>query len=94
VAHTVEILPGALRGLRKLPHEARRKATRAIDALMDDPRPPQAEPLKKDLRPLWKLRVGKYRIVYRIEDDVLLVLVVVVADRKIVYEQARRARWL
>ena len=80
--------------MRKLPREARRKAIRAIDDLADDPRPAQAEPLRKDLRPLWKLRVGNYRIVYRIEDDVLVVLVVVVADRKTVYEKVRRAQWL
>jgi mRNA interferase RelE/StbE len=34
---------------------------------------------------LYRIRVGDYRIIYRIEEDVLLVLVVAIGDRKDVY---------
>jgi mRNA interferase RelE/StbE len=34
---------------------------------------------------LWKYRVGDYRIIARIEDDLLLILVVRIGDRKEVY---------
>ena len=41
---------------------------------------------------LYRVRVGDYRIVYRIEDEVLLVLVVSVGDRGGVHERLRRKR--
>lgn len=40
------------------------------------------QPLKRDLQGLWKLRVGQYRVVYRIERDKVLVYVVKVGFRK------------
>ena len=38
----------------------------------------------------YRLRVGVYRIVYKIEDDVLVVLVLAVGDRKKVYRLVER----
>jgi len=35
--------------------------------------------------PQWRIRVGDYRVVYEIRDDVLLVTVVQVDDRKNIY---------
>jgi mRNA interferase RelE/StbE len=57
---------------------------RDIYALADDPRPPGCLKLvgHKDL---WRVRVGDWRIVYRIEGDRLVVLVVRVAPRGGVY---------
>ena len=43
------------------------------------------DPLRKDLSGLWKYRVGSYRVIADIQDDVLLVLVVRVAHRKKAY---------
>jgi len=40
------------------------------------------QPLKRDLQGLWKLRVGQYRVVYRIEKDKILVYVVKVGFRR------------
>lgn len=42
--------------------------------LASDPRPPAARRLTG--RPAWRLRVGDYRIIYTVENDVLLVVVV------------------
>ena len=36
---------------------------------------------------LWRMRVGDYRVVYRIQDDKLLVLIVRVAHRREVYRE-------
>jgi len=53
--------------------------------LGQDPRPPASRPLKG--RDAYRLRVGPFRIVYRIEDDVLLIVVVKVGHRRDVYRQ-------
>ncbi len=39
---------------------------------------------------VWRVRVGGYRICYRIRDDVLLVYVVTISTRDNVYELLRR----
>lgn len=44
------------------------------------------EPLRKTLRGYWKLRVGDYRVVYKITDNTVLVLNIM--HRKKVYEAA------
>lgn len=55
----------------------------AIQALADDPRPPQSIKLSGSEK--YRLRCGVYRVLYEIHDDVLLVCVVKVAHRKDVY---------
>lgn len=56
----------------------------AIDMLAADPRPPGAKRLAGAVD-LWRIRVGNHRIVYTIEDDVLVVLVVELGHRRDVY---------
>lgn len=55
------------------------------------------QPLKRDLQGLWKLRVGQYRVVYRIEKDKILVYVVKVGfrrDEEVYKETIKRLRHL
>ncbi len=54
-----------------------------IAALADDPRPPGCEKLSGLER--YRVRQGAYRIIYEIEDDRLVVLVVRVGNRREVY---------
>jgi mRNA interferase RelE/StbE len=54
-----------------------------IRALALDPRPQGCEKLSAQER--YRIRVGRYRVVYEIRDAELVVLVVKVADRKDVY---------
>jgi mRNA interferase RelE/StbE len=63
----------------------RQRIVDRIRALADDPRPPGVEKLSgKDK---YRIRQGDYRILYEIEDDVLLVVVVKIGDRKEVYRR-------
>ena len=55
-----------------------------LEGLMKDPRPPGCLKLTGH-RDLWRVRVGEWRIVYRIDDGVLVVVVVTVAPRGGVY---------
>ena len=56
-----------------------RRIDARTEALMDDPRPPGSRKLTG--LDLYRVRVGDYRIIYRIEDQVLLVTVVRVGHR-------------
>ena len=43
------------------------------------------EPLKKTLKGYWKLRVGDYRVVYKIERNEVLIFEII--NRKVVYRK-------
>ena len=64
----------------------RQRAERALLLLETEARPPQSKPLKG--RPdLWAFRAGTYRLLYRIDDNALEVLVVRIAHRREVYRR-------
>ena len=80
----VQIDRPAQKQLAKLPREVGGRIVREIDALADDPRPPSCEPVKGEAD-TYRIRVGDYRVVYQVRDDVLLVLVIRVGHRRDVY---------
>jgi mRNA interferase RelE/StbE len=84
----VEFDRDAARDLRKLGADARRLILRYLReriATGDDPRR-FGRPLTRDLKGLWRYRVGDYRIVASIEEDRFVVLVVTVGHRREVYD--------
>ncbi|HEY8653639.1 MAG TPA: type II toxin-antitoxin system RelE/ParE family toxin [Dermatophilaceae bacterium] len=84
MSYAIEVLPAAERDLRKVHPQMRARIRGAVLKLAADPRPPGARALKN--RPGYlRVRVGDYRIIYTIEDDVLRVLVVRVGHRRDVY---------
>jgi mRNA interferase RelE/StbE len=56
----------------------------AILALADDPYPPGSKKLQGEAN-LYRVRVGDYRVLYRIEDERLIVLVVNIGHRRDIY---------
>jgi mRNA interferase RelE/StbE len=72
-----------LKDLRSIPRKDVARIIRCIDNLMNDPRPPGSEKLSGQER--YRIRQGLYRIIYEINDDVLMVVVVKVGHRKEVY---------
>jgi len=72
-----------MRALRKIDAQHQARIQAAISLLAIDPRPPGAKALQG--RDGLRVRVGDYRIIYSVHDDVLLVVVVTVGHRKDVY---------
>ena len=83
--YRIELRPAAVRALRKLDPPIRRRIQGAIALLAQDPRPPAACALKG--RPALRVRVGDYRIIYSVQDDVLLVVVITLGHRRDVYDR-------
>ncbi len=81
--YRVEVRPAALRTLRNLDATVRPRIEGAIALLAEDPRPPASRPLRG--RPGYRVRVGDYRIIYTVQDDVLLIVVVTLGHRREVY---------
>lgn len=83
MTYRVELTPAAAKQVRRLHPEVARRVAGAIELLAVDPRPPGAKRLvgQTGLR----VRVGDHRIVYTIQEDLLLVVVVRVGHRGSVY---------
>lgn len=83
MTYRIEVRPAAAKQLRKLDPPNARRIQGAIALLGDDPRPPASRPLTG--RPAWRVRVGDYRVIYTIEDDRLIVVVITIGHRRDVY---------
>jgi len=86
MTYRIDVAPAAARELRKLDPPARRRMQAVVELLAETPHPPAAKPLV-DSGGAWRVRVGDYRIVYDIEDDRLVILVLRVAHRREVYRR-------
>ena len=84
--YEVTLAPAAARQLRKLDPHVRRRVQAAIELLAEDPRPPTATRLVGGAGE-WRVRTGDYRIVYEIQHDQLLVLVLNVGHRREIYQR-------
>ena len=67
-----------------LDRKLRAMLERSIMALADDPRPQGVKKLAGE-KDQWRIRVGDWRVVYRVDDGRLVVLVIKVAPRGEVY---------
>lgn len=86
--YRVEITPHAKRSLGRLRREPESLARilNAIEALAKDPRPPGCSKLKGSrYENLYRIRVGDWRVVYAVEDELIVVVVLDVVRRDQAY---------
>lgn len=84
MTYRVTLAPSAARQLRTFDPHVRRRIQGVLELLADEPRPPSATRLVGGSGE-WRVRTGDYRIVYEIQDDILLILVLAVGHRREVY---------
>lgn len=82
--YSVEFTSAAARAIRKLPKNVRTRLLDAAEGLRDDPRPNGSRKLS-GTEIAWRIRIGDHRVIYEVEDDLLLVTVVRAAHRREVY---------
>jgi mRNA interferase RelE/StbE len=82
--YQVVIVRSAQKEIAQLPSTVSARVVAAIQALAETPRPDGCVKLQGS-DDLWRIRVGQYRIVYKIDDAMLIVTVVKVAHRSSVY---------
>lgn len=86
MTYRIELAPRAVRQFKRLPKRVQLRLRDAIDTLAGNPRPAGAAQLSGQEERLYRVREGDYRIIYQIQDDVLLVLVVGVGHRRDIYK--------
>ncbi len=72
------------KALRRLPQKLGKRIDRAILSLADNPRPSGHKRLV-NFENLYRIRVGRWRVIYTIRDEELVILIVRVAPRGSAY---------
>jgi mRNA interferase RelE/StbE len=83
VAYQVEITPPALKQLERIDRQFRTRILATIERLSIDPRPQGCKQLTG--WPGYRIRVGDYRALYRIDDAAKIVWILEVGHRREVY---------
>ena len=83
--YSVEFKKSAAKNLRKLPQSVQK---RIIDKLSENENspPPSVETKLKGNNPFHRIRVGDYRIIYEVQNDILVILVIKIGHRKDIYK--------
>ena len=89
MAWTVEVADFVERQLRKLDRPVRDRILDYLHERIEGCKNPRhfGEPLKGGKAGLWRYRVGDYRIICELRDDVLVVLALAVGHRREVYRR-------
>lgn len=83
-AWRIEFSRAAARQFAALPRKEQERLRARIDRLAENPRPAGVRKLAGE-EGLYRLRSGDYRVIYTVQDEVLLVLVLKVGHRREAY---------
>ncbi len=83
--YQIEFLRTALKELAKLPVEIQQRIAVRIEELKINPYPSGVKALKNGEGRL-RLRVGDYRIIYRVENNLLVIIIVKIGHRRSIYK--------
>jgi mRNA interferase RelE/StbE len=82
--YALEFSAVAEKALRRLPRDVATRISKAADSLTIEPRPHGCKKLAGSDSE-YRVRVGDYRIIYSVQDDKLIVLVIDLGHRKDIY---------
>ena len=83
MSYSIRIKGSAAKELERIDASMRSRIVAHIDRLAGNPH--LGTTLKGDMRGLRRIRVGDHRVIYEVQDTVLLVLVVRIAHRRDAY---------
>lgn len=82
--YSIRFKPSAERELKDLSRKEQIRIAKRISDLADEPRPFGSKKLSGEEN-FYRIRSGDYRVIYQIQDRILLVLVVKIAHRREAY---------
>jgi mRNA interferase RelE/StbE len=85
VSYRILIDSRAAKQLERLPKSIVGRIHEAVTALADQPRPPGAKLLRGKLKSGWRVRIGDYRVLYRIDDERKEVAIFDIGHRRELY---------
>ena len=78
--YRVEFAPGAERDLRRLPPQDLARLEPSIEGLGNEPRPSGVRKIRGQVH-TWRIRIGPFRVIYDIDDELAMVVVLRVIRR-------------
>ena len=89
MAYSIGVYKSARDFIKNQIPKHQKQIKKKIKALQDDPRPPRSK-LLGGSHDLHRIRSGNFRVIYKVDDDKLIVVVVMVGDRKSIYKTLQR----
>ncbi|MCL1898081.1 MAG: type II toxin-antitoxin system RelE/ParE family toxin [Micrococcales bacterium] len=80
MSYRIELRPATIRALRKIDASSQARIKAAISLLAIDPHPPGAASLRG--RDGLRARVGDYRVIYTLQDQVLVIVAITKTQRQ------------
>ena len=84
-SYSIEFAKGVRKDFKSIPTNDADRILKKIESLSRDPRPMDSRKLTSE--DAYRVRIGNYRVVYDIYDQVLLILVLKIGHRKNVYKR-------
>jgi mRNA interferase RelE/StbE len=84
LSYRIAVKRSAAKVLKKIPKTDRKRIIDKIDSLSENLPNPDTTKMKGN-NPFHKVRTGAYRIIYEIQEEVLVILIVKVGHRKDIY---------
>ncbi len=82
----LEFTKSAAKALKAIPKTDQKRIAKKIEGLSKSP-PDPAKTKMKENNPFHRVRVGDYRIIYEIQNEILLILILKIGHRKEVYRR-------
>ena len=83
--YTLHITPAAYRQLKKLESDVQRMIRNKLEGLCRNPRSDGFDVKKLQGREGYRLRIGDYRVIYRLNNNELIVEVIAIGHRREIY---------
>ncbi len=84
MSYRIAVKRSAAKALKKIPKADRKRIIEKIESLSENLSNPDTAKMKGN-NPFHKVRTGEYRIIYEIQEDVLIIMIVKVGHRKDIY---------
>jgi len=86
LTYKIEFKRSAAKALKKVPKRHWKRIHDKIDSLAENLPDPNITKMKGD-NPFHRIRAGDYRIIYEIQKDILVILVLKIGHRKDIYRK-------
>lgn len=83
--YKIEFATSVRKDFKGIPQKDAQRILAKIDTLSNNPRPPDSKKLSDG--DAYRIRIGNYRVIYDIQDTVLVVLVLTVGHRQDIYKR-------
>ena len=84
--YTIEFKPAAVRDLKSLDHQTQKRVGKKIDTLRSNPFPKSVKKLLGTDEEYYRIKTGPYRIIYQVQHEKVVVLIIRIRHRKEVYK--------